>query len=86
MENKKDIGRFSSKNKMNIVLSLIRGESLDELARKHKIPASTISEWYEDFMEGGQANLKSLKPILVTSRSESSRKSWATLCLSTTPS
>jgi len=62
MKEKKDVGRYSSKNKMNIVLSLIRGESLDELSRKHKIPAALISEWHEEFLEAGQAGLKSRQP------------------------
>ena len=62
MTNKKDIGRYSSKNKTAIVLELIRGASLDELSRKHKIPAKTISEWHEDFLTSGQAGLKSRQP------------------------
>jgi hypothetical protein len=62
MKGKKDTGRYSSKNKMNIVLALIKGESLDELSRKHKIPASTISEWHEEFLTAGQAGLKSRQP------------------------
>jgi hypothetical protein len=62
MGSKKDSGRYSSKNKMSIVLALIRGESLDELSRKHKIPASTISEWHQEFLDAGQAGLKSRQP------------------------
>lgn len=53
-----DIGRYSSKNKMKIVMEHIKGESLDALSRKHKIPAHLVSEWHEKFINGGQANLK----------------------------
>lgn len=62
MKEAKDIGRYSSKNKMKIVLALIKGESLDELSRRHKIPASLISEWHEDFLNAGQTGLKSRRP------------------------
>lgn len=61
-QKKSDIGRYSSKNKMNIVLAHIRGESLDDLSRKHKVPAALISQWHEEFLVGGQANLKSRQP------------------------
>lgn len=68
---KKDTGRYSSKNNMNIVLALLRGESLDELSRKHKIPAATISAWHEEFLVAGQAGLKSREP---DPRDEQTRK------------
>ena len=61
-ETKNDVGRYSSKNKMKIVIEHIKGESLDALSRKHKIPAHLISEWYEKFLDGGQANLKTQMP------------------------
>ena len=43
---------------MNIVLAYIRGSSLDELSRKHKIPAAKISQWHQDFLSAGQSGLK----------------------------
>lgn len=57
---KSDVGRYSSKNKMKIVLEHIKGESLDALSRKHKIAAHLISEWYEKFLNGRQSNLKTV--------------------------
>jgi transposase-like protein len=61
-EKKNDIGRYSSKNKMKIVLEHIKGETLDALSRKHKIPAHLISAWHEKFLEGGQSGLKTQAP------------------------
>ncbi len=61
-EKKNDIGRYSSKNKMKIVLEHIKGETLDALSRKHKIPAHLISAWHEKFIEGGQSGLKTQAP------------------------
>ena len=61
-EKTNDIGRYSSKNKMKIVLEHIKGESLDALSRKHKVPAHLISEWHEKFLDCGQAGLKSQAP------------------------
>ncbi len=55
-------GRYSSKNKMKIVLEHIKGESLDALSRKHKIPAHLISEWHEKFLSGGQSGLMTQVP------------------------
>lgn len=61
-EKNNDIGRYSSKNKMKIVLEHIKGESLDALSRKHKVPAHLISEWHEKFLANGQAGLKTQVP------------------------
>ena len=57
-----DVGRYSSKNKTKIVLEYIKGETLDALSRKHKLPAHLISEWHEKFINGGQTNLKTQVP------------------------
>ncbi len=59
---KSDIGRYSSKNKMSIVLEVLKGKSLDEASREHKIPASTISQWREQFLTSGQNGLKAQVP------------------------
>ncbi|MEI7972825.1 MAG: helix-turn-helix domain-containing protein [Bdellovibrio sp.] len=47
---------------MNIVLALIKGEPLDELSRRHKIPAATISQWHEEFLTAGQAGISTARP------------------------
>jgi hypothetical protein len=37
-----------------VVLRLLRGESLDALARQTGQPAGTISAWREAFLQAGQ--------------------------------
>jgi transposase-like protein len=57
-----EIGRFSSQRKMAAVLALLRGEDLDTLSRKLGVTAATLAQWREQFLAGGQANLKSRAP------------------------
>jgi hypothetical protein len=40
------------------VLRLLRGEDLDRLSRELRVTAATLSLWREEFLTGGQANLK----------------------------
>jgi len=54
-----DRGRFSSQRKMEAVLRLIRGESLDALSRELGVTGATLGEWREKFCSGGQSALKS---------------------------
>ena len=58
-ERAEDRGRFSSLRKMEAVLRLIRGESLDALSRELGVTGATLGEWREKFCSGGQAVLKS---------------------------
>lgn len=60
----KERGRWTSTKKMDIVLRLLKGESLENLARENNLTAARISQWREDFLQGGQAALKSRKPDL----------------------
>jgi hypothetical protein len=55
-------GRFSAKRKMAAVIRLLRGEDLDRLSRELRVTAATLSLWREEFMAGGQANLKTRQP------------------------
>lgn len=57
-----EIGRFSSRRKVAAVLELLRGEALDTVSRKLGVTAATLSQWREQFLAGGQANLKSRAP------------------------
>ena len=50
-------GRFSAQRKRDAVLRLIRGESLDVVAREVGVKAGTLSEWRERFMESGLSGL-----------------------------
>ena len=55
-------GRFSARRKREAVLRLLRGEGLDVLSRELGVTAATLSQWRDQFLAGGQANLKSRAP------------------------
>jgi len=55
---KKQPRRWSAKRKQEVVLRLLRGESLDTLSRETGQPAAVLSGWRDDFLEGGVAALK----------------------------
>ncbi len=50
--------RWSAKRKQEVVLRLLRGESLDALSRETGRPAAELSRWRDDFLEAGLAGLK----------------------------
>jgi len=50
--------RKSTKLKVNVVLRLLRGESIEELAREFKIPVHMISCWRDEFLKAGSHGLK----------------------------
>src|SRR4029450_12176695 len=50
--------RGSAQRKMEIVLRLVRGETLDEVAREIQVPVHEVEEWRRVFLEGGQQGLK----------------------------
>jgi transposase-like protein len=56
-----DRGRFSAKKKTDAVLRLLRGEELDVLSRELGVTAATLSTWRDQFLAGGEANLKTRK-------------------------
>lgn len=45
--------RFSKRRKGEIVLRLIRGESLEELSRETGRPAYELAKWRDQFLDGG---------------------------------
>jgi hypothetical protein len=51
--------RWSARRKEGVVMRLLRGESLDLLARETGQPAGRISAWREEFLAGGREGLKS---------------------------
>ncbi len=51
--------RWSARRKELVVLRLLRGESLDLLARETGQPAGRIAGWREGFLEAGREGLKS---------------------------
>ena len=58
----REAGRFSARRKTETILRLLRGESLDSLARELGVTAGTLAGWREAFLAGGQAALKSRLP------------------------
>jgi hypothetical protein len=51
--------RWSAHGKEQVVLRLLRGESLDLLARESGQPAGRIAGWREEFLAAGREGLKS---------------------------
>lgn len=51
--------RWSARRKEQVVLRLLRGESLDLLARETGQPAGRIAGWREEFLVAGREGLKS---------------------------
>ena len=50
--------RWSARRKEEVVLRLLRGESLDGLARETGQPAGRLSAWREEFLAAGREGLK----------------------------
>lgn len=51
-------GRWSAQKKMDAVLRLLRGESIDELSRELVVTIEALARWREEFLAGGLASLK----------------------------
>jgi transposase-like protein len=54
--------RWSAGKKMEAVLRLLRGESLEELSRELRVEAHRLAAWRDDFLEGGKEGLKGQRP------------------------
>jgi transposase-like protein len=52
-------GRWSSRRKTDVVLRLLRGETLDALSREQGITAATLAHWRDQFLAGDQAAVRS---------------------------
>lgn len=44
--------------KSSIVLELLRGEDIETLSRKHQVTVSQLSQWRDDFINGGKQGFK----------------------------
>jgi transposase len=67
--------RWSARRKEGVVMRLLRGESLDLLARETGQPAGRISAWREGFLAAGREGLKARPaPIEDVSLREAQRK------------
>ena len=50
--------RFSARQKIEVVLRLLRGEALDILSRELGLPAARLATWREAFLAAGQEAMK----------------------------
>ena len=57
-----DRGRWSSKRKVEVVLRLLKGETLDAVSRGLSVSTQRLSQWRTDFLGGGQSALKTREP------------------------
>src|SRR5271169_6382599 len=51
-------GRWSSQKKADVVLRLLRGESMDAVSRECVVTVELLSRWRDDFIAAGIAGLK----------------------------
>lgn len=61
MEHEKK-GRWSVQKKVDVVLRLLRGESLDAVSRELQVTVEALSNWRDEFLAGGAAGLKGKTP------------------------
>jgi transposase len=54
--------RWSAGKKMEAVLRLLRGESMDVLRASSGVEAHRLAAWRDDFLEGGKEALKGQRP------------------------
>src|SRR4029450_14057379 len=50
--------RWSAPRKTEVVLRVIRGEAIDDVAREIEVPVHEVEEWRRVFLEGGPQGLK----------------------------
>lgn len=60
--------RRTASERREIVLRVLRGESIDEVARELNIPVHAIAQWKDDFIEAGTEGLKSQPVSLAEKR------------------
>lgn len=66
--------RWSANRKVDVVMRLLRGESLDAVSRETGLPASTLSQWRDAFIETGKEGLKSRTRDPAADAAEKERK------------
>jgi transposase len=54
--------RWSAGKKLEAVLRLLRGESLEELSRELQVEAHRLAAWRDDVLESGKEGLKGQRP------------------------
>ena len=54
------VGRWTAKRKAAVVVDLIKGKTTPaEVAREHALTVAEVERWKEDFLDGGQEQLRS---------------------------
>lgn len=66
--------RWSANRKVDVVMRLLRGESLDAVSRETGLPAAELSRWRDAFIETGKEGLKSRSQDPATEATERERK------------
>ena len=51
-------GRWSAQKKADVVMRLLRGETIDAVSRESAVTVETLNRWREDFVAAGIAGLK----------------------------
>ena len=59
---RQDKGRWSSRRKTEVVLRLLRGETLDALSRELGVSSVRLAEWRDEAIAAMQAGLQSREP------------------------
>jgi len=59
---RQDKGRWSSRRKTEVVLRLLRGETLDALSRELGVTTGRLAEWRDEALAAMQAGLQSREP------------------------
>ncbi len=59
---RQDKGRWSSRLKTEVVLRLLRGETLDALSRELGVSSARLAEWRDEAVAAIQAGLRSRGP------------------------
>ena|SRR5829696_2408768 len=67
--------RWSAGKKMEAVLRLLRGESLEELSRELQVEAHRLAAWRDDFLENGKEGLKE-KMMTTAGEAENLTRRW----------
>ena len=59
---RQDKGRWSSRRKTEVVLRILRGETLDALSRELGVSSGRLAEWRDEALAAMQAGLQSREP------------------------
>ena len=54
--------RWSANRKIDVVLRLLRGESIEDVSREVGVEVHRLAAWRDDFLESGKAGLKAKRP------------------------